>query len=370
MADTDKLGSPFDPTQPDRNADPRLGDNQIADTKQRLHNWATVEHNVDGKHKIPTSTGLPMPDATAIGRLAIRSDTKELYADITGTAFEKLTSKSEITALQGADTTHAASNPIDHVDGSITGAKIASLAITGAKIAASTITQDKMAFSLDATLFTTSVSLDATQSWSPGVAVSALMFEIWGAGAGGASGGGDGSGDSNDAPSGGGGGSGAYTRHIVYFVPAINPTIAVTVGEGGLGGIGNSGYGNPGVDGSLSSVGYGNSFAIVARGGIKGTSPTGWKARGLGGLGGTLEYGGSSQYWPPTDVPRGGNAGADGVDSGTGDGGLGGEGIYGIDKPRYGKGGKGGKGNGGGGGSQGVSGESGENGRVIIRYKA
>src|SRR4030067_3180174 len=102
MADSDKLGPPFDTSQPGGLSDPRDGDNKIRDVKQRLYNWATREHNVDGKHKLYTNSAQPaITGDTPVGHPWIDTDTSELYAYMSGGLYTKLTSKSEVTTLQG-----------------------------------------------------------------------------------------------------------------------------------------------------------------------------------------------------------------------------------------------------------------------------
>lgn len=343
MADTDKLGSPFDPTQPDGNAPPTQGDNQIADTKQRLLNWATVEHNVDGKHKVPTAAGLPTPDATAVGQLAIHSGSKELYANITGAAFEKLTSKSEVAAIEAADTTHAASNPADHVagsirkkhlDGSVDTTSIANLVNGG----------NADTFHVHAAVASVSglksQPFSTPDSFAPaglGTTITKIIVEAWGGGAGGGTGR-DWGGGANGA-GGGGGGCGAFARAYID----VTGLTSISIGIGAAGGSAASG--------TATTVGT----LLTCGGGVAGGNGDIYNA-GAGGICGTITHDAAKTLLLMTVNYKNGNgsggaanvsaAGSPGSGAGiiqTNDGGTGGTGSGYI------SGGNGGAGGGGGG---------------------
>lgn len=121
MAGLDDL----DATNPAGSSSPTTGDDEIRATKAKTKEYAAAEHAGDGKHKFPILASLPA-FGTA-GRLVIKTTPgvqDELWYD-TGAMFIKLTSNQSVIDYIANLTTHAASNPIDHVDNSITKNKIA-----------------------------------------------------------------------------------------------------------------------------------------------------------------------------------------------------------------------------------------------------
>lgn len=362
MADTDKLGPPFDTAQPGGLTDPRQGDNFIADVKQRLYNWGTREHNVDGKHKIPVSATPEVVDANAIGHLSVKTGTcDELYYD-TGTVQKKLTSNTEIAALQAADATFTAT------DGSL----------------------QSQVTALDTRLDTAEADIDALQAASlksfenihiittTGISsftfpspVNTFIIEMWGGAGGGGAGGGNDTGGINNAPGGGGGGSGGYIRHTVHMLSHSTPTLTVNVGVGGPGGVGNGGVGTNGTAGGLTSVSLANIFSLKVEGGGDGVA--GGSGGNDGGSGGAATIGGDGTYYPLVDAYLNGNSGIAGVNGGQfNSGGAGGLPIYGMNHVSNGGGGSGGGADGSGGdgwnGGVGGNGIAGANGEVIIYY--
>src|SRR4030067_394142 len=304
MPDPDKLDpSVFDSTQPDGNSDPRLGDNFIRDVKARLFAWGTREHNPDGKHKIPVAASTPTPDATAIGQLVIKTTDEELYANIAGGAFVKMTSKSEVIALQGVDTSHAASNPAGHVAGSIRNTHILAGEIKKKHVVAGSGDPDgSVAGLVNGSMTTLHSHATGLTAQTPIVYTSGntfsdpdaafILVECWGGGGGGGNGGGGDYGGS-------GGGGGAYAGGLIFAVGigALAITVATSVTSG--------------TNGGISSCGG----IITAGGGLKG-NPEG--AVGIGGAGSNNS---SEKLFSFRTVP-GGSGGAYAHKSGGGGGGC------------------------------------------------
>lgn len=121
------LGTDFDADAPSGTETRSLGDNKIKDIKARLKQWAEVEHDKEtGRHKIHRGTTAPL-DTPVTGQLYIKTSgsATELY-EYNGTAWVALTRNQDVITYVSNLATHAASNPIDHADSSVTGAKIAS----------------------------------------------------------------------------------------------------------------------------------------------------------------------------------------------------------------------------------------------------
>lgn len=376
------LGSDFDRDVPAGSESPTLGDNNIRDVKARVQDWANIEHDGGtGGHKIPR--GATLPSATVVGQLYIKTGTFDELYEYNGTAWNKITSNQDVATYSADLTTHEALTDLTlsggHATDSVRSGTIKAgeigqghLYAAGDKV---TPLADLVNGSANGNTYhthglaapTTVDFVSTNPTYTFPVIISSYEVEAWGGGGGGASGGGDTSGDAGSAPSGGGGGSGGYIKHRVVLVTPSTPTIAVIVGTGGAGGVGNTGLGTNGTDGGDTTVSQSGVFSLLAGGGKKGTHPSAPVTKGIGGVAGQGDAGGSVTYYPPVDVFSAGNAGADGVDNGTGAGGDGGVGVYGMFANIYGAGGPGGTGNGAGGAS-GYSGLAGTNGYVKIRY--
>ena len=287
MADSDKLGSPqFDTAQPDGNSDPRQGDDKIRDVKQRLYNWATREHNVDGKHKIPVTPAL-VPDATATGQLAIKTSDEELYANISGSAFVKMTSKGEVVALQ-ADVAALEADVVTlgGTDGSLQ-TQINDLSAEIDALAPTAITaQTPVVYTASGTFNDPTATFILVECWrGGGSAQSPPGSTLYGS-------------------SGGGGGAYAAAFMVGIGLGSVPVTVAppATVGN----------------DGTSSSFGT----YVVAGGGLKGT----WsETLGLpGGAGGAASFGVFAKGLSQVGV-SGGNGGQSNYNTGGGGGGCAGD---------------------------------------------
>ena len=121
--------------QPTGLDDPRRGDNDIRLTKAKTVEFAGIEHSLDGRHKFPIVSILPANDPNS-RRLIIKTtigQLDEIYYD-TGTAWIKITRNNDIAEVVSDLLAHTTSNPIEHVDGSITTAKLNNDCVTKDKI--------------------------------------------------------------------------------------------------------------------------------------------------------------------------------------------------------------------------------------------
>ena len=114
---------------------PTLGDNELRAIKAKIKEYASVEHAYDGKHKFPVVAILPI-NSPGSNRLVVKTtigQLDEIYYD-TGTAWIKITRNNEIAGVVSDLLAHTLYNPIDHVDGSITTAKLNNDCVTADKI--------------------------------------------------------------------------------------------------------------------------------------------------------------------------------------------------------------------------------------------
>ena len=311
-----KLGDDFDTSLPSGLTDPRQGDNYIADAKYRLKQWAITEHNDQGKHKIPVSASPEVVDATAVGHLSVRTGTThELYYD-TGTEQKKLTSNSEVAALQAADATFTAT------DGSL----------------------QSQVTALDTRLDTAEADIDTLQAQVSGIniggspigmqlftangyftvpaGITKLWVRLWGG-----TGGGGHIGVFSPPPlPGPGGGCGGYAEDVISVTPGQQ--ILVSIGAGGLGGI--YGTSTPATGGGATIFSYlGNPLLTAGPGGDATDNPTYTPGTG-GAAGGTLGRVGNPGLSGDEATLSGGNGGSTrectGYDSAGGLGSVGGSG--------------------------------------------
>jgi hypothetical protein len=181
--------------------------------------------------------------------------------------------------------------------------------------------------------FTNFIAYDSSATFTNTFAVSTILVEAWGAGAGG------GGGATVIGGGGGGGGGSGYVRGILSVTN--NQQVAFTVGVGGSGG----GTGSSGSSGGNTTI-----STFTANGGSGGAAGTAT----IGGTGGASGNGSGA-----TEIVQGKQGGA-GIPRarGTSQGGVGGASGKGGTTP----------GGGGNGGNEGNSGNAGNSGRVIIWY--
>lgn len=117
----------LDETEPTGSRNLLDGDNAIRETRQKTKESVDKEHTLDGYHTIPMGTIVtrPLPGASHIGRFYLLqvTNSNEIQA-WDGLQWVNFTRNQETEANTASISEHQTSNPIDHVDESITRDKL------------------------------------------------------------------------------------------------------------------------------------------------------------------------------------------------------------------------------------------------------